>query len=183
MNTQYKRGGDAPRICRPIAHQSNGNEGTTPHRLMSESILPKATAPRLTLTSATLNGIPYGDKNLSQVFTSHLKTRGWSQQDAQAAYSHVCPYLLHVCMPYHQPSPFEILGKKMVIIFEIVQLFLLVIGIACWLTMCYVNASWAVTRRIFKKCANIHLLVLADTLFSDRIIEREDSVRFSTGIP
>ena len=129
-----------------------------PHRLMSESILPKATAPRLTLTSATLNGIPYGDKNLSQVFTSHLKTRGWSQQRLHKLHivMFVLTFFMYVCHIISLP-PFEILGKKMVIIFEIVQLFLLVIGIACWLTMCYVNASWAVTRRIFQKSLRTYI--------------------------
>ena len=90
-----------------------------PHRLMSEWILPKATAPRLTLTSATLNGIPYGDKNLSQVFTSHLKTRGWSQQRLHKLHivMFVLTFFMYVCHIISLP-PFEILGKKMVIIFE-----------------------------------------------------------------
>ena len=158
------------------------------HRCMSESILPKTTGPRLSLSSANLDldeDYITIKKTVSQKFTNYLKTEGWSKQRLHKLHVVilVLTFFMYVCHIISVP-PFQVLGNEMIIIFKVVQLFLLVIGVVCWLTMCYVNGSGVVTIRMFqKKCANIHLLVLADTLFSDRIIEREDSVRFSTGIP
>ena len=63
---------------------------------------------------------------------------------------------MYVCHIISVP-PFQVLGNEMIIIFKVVQLFLLVIGVVCWLTMCYVNGSGVVTIRMFKKSVRTYI--------------------------
>ena len=145
---------------------------------MSKGILPGATGPRLSLSSAILDDDRDGNNdrgvgiNVSQVFTNHLKTEGWSKRRLHKLHAAilVLTFFIYACHIISTP-PFQVVSDKMnVVIVGMVQLLLLVIGIICWLTMCYVNGSSDVARMIFKKkCANIHLPVLANTVFSGRV--------------